>query len=48
MSDIWSGTNEKLLDLLKFCLVCLAGPAVNINTESNRSHIFQAEDGRTD
>ena len=31
MSDIRSGTNEKLPDLPKFCLVCLAGPAVNDN-----------------
>ena len=32
MSDIRSGTMKKLLDLPKFCLVCLAGPAVNGNT----------------
>ena len=34
MSDIRSGTKEKkkkLPDLPKFCLVCLAGPAVNDN-----------------
>ena len=33
MSDIWSGTNKNGPDLLKFCLVCLAGPAINDNTE---------------
>ena len=31
MSDIQSGTMKKLSDLPKFCLVCLAGPAVNDN-----------------
>ena len=32
MSDIGSGTNEKLPDLPKFCLVCPAGRALNNNT----------------
>ena len=35
MSDIWSGTNEKLPDLPMFCLVCLVGPALNNNTAKN-------------
>ena len=34
MSDIRSDTKKKLPDLPKFCLVCLAGPAVNDNTVS--------------
>ena len=33
MLDIRSGTNEKLPARPKFCLVCLASPVVNGNTD---------------
>ena len=39
MSDKRTGTNEKVPDLPEFCLVCLAGLAVNDNTEIYRNNV---------